>query len=61
MDRKNPPPKMFARIPRDILPELKEYSVNAKVVSCAEVKGSYVVKLEAIKLNFGRPSQAKQC
>ena len=54
-NRTVPPPKKFVKIPHDILakPELKDYSLRARVVSSDWVNGHYTVKLEAVRLNLG--------
>ena len=54
LDRATPPTKSFARVPKDILAQagLTGYSVRAKVMSCEGGNERYVVKLEAIPLNF---------
>lgn len=54
-NRTLPPPKKFVKIPHDILarPELKDYSIRAKVISSHRANDHYAVKLEAIRLNLG--------
>ena len=51
-NRKGPPPKSFAMIPKPILdqPALKDYSVRATVVTSEKVASGYLVKVQGNRM-----------